>query len=173
MKKLSVLTAVLLAALFVVGCATKPSGPTSAEVLAENKANVPSGVLVGQATASNQATAERNAAAQVKRALKFIASELVDAQVKAGGINSAISTELKQTINTALDNTTINGLVKVGSGAEGGGWAIFTLNKEESLKEVNIAVNVAKENVGGSGNFDPNEGFSEAFAKAADLEWKQ
>jgi len=174
MKKLSVLLAVLLAALFVVGCASKPpAGPAAADLLAEAKVGAPSGTLVGQATASSQRTAENNAAAMIKRALKYIVGELVDAQVQSGRVSTSISTQLKQTTNTALDSAGLNGIHKVDSGADtaGRGWAVYALNKDEALKEINIAVTAAKEDVA-AGNFNPSEGFDAIFLKAAGMEWK-
>ena len=179
MKKLFVLFAVLLAALFVVGCASKPAapaapaGPSAAELMASAKGGAPMGVLVGQATASSQTTAQNNAVIQVKRGLKAIVVELVDAQVTAGAVASSVSTQLKQAMSAAIDGTTIGGIVKVDSGADvtGRGWAIYSLTKDEALKVITSAANEAKENVA-AGNFAPSSGFDNVFAKAAGMEWK-
>ena len=179
MKKLFVLFAALLAALFVVGCASKPpAGPTAAELMAEAKSGAPNGTLVGQATArgtkdaSAQRQAEQRAVNQIKRALTFIVGELVDAQVQSGRVSSSVSGELKQTASAALDKAALGGVQKVESGADATfvAWAVYSLSKDEALKEVTKAVNAAKEKVS-AGNFNLND-FDAKFTAAATREWK-
>jgi hypothetical protein len=178
MKKLIVLIAALVAALFVVGCATKPTGPTAAELMSEAKSGAPAGTIVGQGTArgtkdnaaSSQAT--QRSLASIKRALVYLAGEMVDAQVTAGRVSSSVSGEFKQAIGNALDKAALNGAVKVDSGADSAfvSWAIFSLSKEEALKELTTAVNSAKDVVS-AGNFNFSD-FEAKYPLAASKEWK-
>jgi len=177
MKKLIVLIAALLAALFVAGCASKPAaptGPSAADLMADTRSGAPSGVVVGQATGASQSAAETNAINQLRRGLKYIVGESVDAQVQSGRLTSAVSTDLKQTIGTVLDRTPLSGAVKVGSGADGSGrgYAVYSIDKASALSLINSAATTAKETVQGSGNFNPNNGFDDQFVKAAAREWK-
>ena len=177
MKKVIVLIAVLLTALFAVGCASKPapapSGPSAADLMAGAKGSAPMGALVGQAAAGNQTTAERNAMNQLKRAMNYIAGQLVDAQVQSGRVSSAVSSDLKTNIATALDRGSLEGAQKVDSGADstGRGWAVYSIDKANALKLITAAVNTAKDAVS-AGNFNPNQGYDDAYNKAAGMEWK-
>ena len=179
MKKLIVLVAVLLAALFVVGCASKPSappaptGPSAAELLAEAKGKAPMGVLVGQATGSSQPAAQTNAQGQLKRAMNYIAGQLVDAQVSAGRVSSAVSADLKSNIATALDRGAVENAKRVDSGADGSGrgWAVYSLDKASALQLITTAADAAK-TVVAAGNFNPSQGYDDAFGRAAAMEWK-
>ena len=102
-----------------------------------------------------------------------IAGELVDGQVQSGRVATSVSGELKQTVNTALDRAGLSGVQKVNSGVDAAfrAWAVYSLNKDEALKEITTAVTAAKENIA-AGNFNPSNGFDDAFAKAAAKEWK-
>ena len=153
--------------------APAPAGPSAADLLAEAKGSAPMGVLVGQATGGNQASAERSAINQLKRAMNSIAGELVDAQVASGRVSGSVASDLKTNIATALDRGSAGTTQKVGSGADsaGKGWAIYSIDKASALQTITSAVNAAKENVA-AGNFNPNNGFDEAYAKAAAREWK-
>jgi len=180
MKKLFVLFAVLLAALFVVGCASKPpAGPTAAELMAEAKSGAPMGALVGQATAQgskdNSAVnkAEQNAMGQIKKGLVSIVAEMLTAQVQEGRLQSATAEEFRTSVNGLLQMASLTGIQRVDSGNDAAfkSWAIVALSKAEALKEITSAVNAAKRDVSGSSNFSL-DGFDAAFAKAADKEWK-
>jgi len=177
MKKVILLIAVLLAALFVVGCASKappaPTGPSATELMASAKGGAPMGALVGQATASSQRQAETNAIGQLKRAMNYIAQQLVDAQVSAGRVSSAVSADLKSNIATALDRGAVETAKRVDSGADGSGrgYAVYSLDKASALQIITGAVNAAK-GVVAAGNFNPNNGYDAAFDNAAGREWK-
>jgi len=176
MKKVIVLIAALLAALFVVGCKTAapaaPAGPSASELMASARGGAPMGVMVGQGTASSQRQAEQNAANRLKRGLGYIAEQLVDAQVQSGRLAASVSGDLKSTMNAALENVSISAQ-RVDSGADstGRGWAVYSLDKASALQAVTAAANAAKEKVA-AGNFNPSNGFDDAYAKAAAMEWK-
>jgi len=175
MKKLSVLIAILVAAMFVVGCASTPKDtrPSASDLLAETKSSAPVGALVGQATASSgQKKAEQNAMAQIIRGMMYIVGEMVDEQVTAGRLTAAVGTSFKQTVNNYLGTASLVNVTKVDSGVGNGdaGWAVYALSKDETLKEITKAVNLAKESVA-AGNFNFNN-FDAKFAVAAGREWK-
>jgi len=181
MKKFIVLVAALLAALFIVGCASKPaapSEPSASDLLASAKGNAPSGVLVGQAIAKQGSRedsirrAEQNAALQIIRAIQYIAGEMIDEQVTSGRLSASVVSDFKTTINTALSRTGIDA-VKVESGAGAGdtGYAVSYLDKAGTLKVFNSAVTASKESVSGTRNFN-NDNFDAVFARAAAREWK-
>jgi len=180
MKKLIVLIAALLAAMFVVGCATKgPTGPTAADMIADAKSGAPMGSLIGTATsqgtkdASARSKAEQNAVNKIKMALSYIVSELVDAQVTSGRVSSSDASGIKQTVATVIDRTAVTGVKKVDSGADASfrAWAVYSLDKASALQSITSAVTTAKDAVS-VGNFNPNNGFDDVFAKAAAREWK-
>jgi len=97
---------------------------------------------------------------------------MVDAQVSAGRVDSSVSGSLKQAINNALDKAALNGAVKVASGADSAfvSWAIFSLNKDEALKEISTAVTSAK-TVVSAGNFNLSD-FEAKYPLTASKEWK-
>jgi outer membrane murein-binding lipoprotein Lpp len=169
MKKLMVLTAALLAALFIVGCASKPpAGPTAAELLSSAKGNAPGGTLVGQAT--SKGNAEQGAINQLARGLTYIAGEMIDEQAAGGRLTAGVAAEFKQKVNLGLTRVAIDA-IKVESGAgSDGNYAVYALDKTEALKSLTKAVNAAKEEVA-AGNFNLNN-FDAAFAKAVMREWK-
>jgi len=169
MKKFFVLIAVLLAALFVVSCASKPpAGPTAAELLASAKGNAPAGTLVGQAT--SRGNAEQGAINQLSRGLGYIAGELIDEQAASGRLSAAVASEFKQKVNLGLTRVAIDA-VKVESGAGSDmNYAVYALDKSEALKSLTKAVNLAKEEVA-AGNFNLSN-FDAKFAAAAAREWK-
>jgi len=180
MKKLIVLIAALLAALFVVGCASKgPTGPAAADLMADAKGGAPAGTLVGQATAqgtkdsSAKSKAEQNAVNQIKRGLNSIAMNLIDAQVAAGRVSSSVQNEFKQNVTKAFDSVSVGGAQKVDSGADvtGRGWAVFVVDKASALQAITAAADAAK-TVVPAGNFTPSSGFDAAFDRAAAMEWK-
>jgi len=174
MKKFIVLIAALLAALLIVGCASKPAaptGPTAADLIADAKSGA-SGV-VAQATGSSQSAAEQNAVNNLKRGLKFVVGEQVDAQVKSGRLTSDLSVGIKQNMATALDRIPPSGAVKVGSGADGSGrgWAVYSIDQANALQLITSALNAIKDTVP-VGNYTPSSGFDVQFTKAAAQEWK-
>ena len=176
MKKVIVLIAALLAVMFVVGCASKPAaGQTADGLMALAKGRAPAGTLVGQATvkgskdSSQERRAEQTAMKQFERALNYIAGQLIDDQ------SSRLSNPsgFKQTVSTAISRASFDGALKIESGVDGAyvAWAVYSLDKDEALKEVAKAVNAAKEAVQGSANFNL-AGFDAKFAAAAAREWK-
>jgi len=169
MKKVIVLIAALLAALFIVGCASKPpAGPTAAELLSSAKGNAPPGALVGQAT--SKGNAEQSAVLQIVRGLQYIASEMIDEQTAGGRLTSSVAADFKSNVNSALTRVAIDA-VKVESGAGSDmNYAVYALERGEALKVINKVTNAAKEVVA-AGNFNTNN-FDAAFAKAAAREWK-
>jgi PBP1b-binding outer membrane lipoprotein LpoB len=176
MKKLIVLIAVLMAALLVVGCVTKPpapSGPSAAELMAEAKNSAPSGSLVGQATSkSGQQRAEQNALLQIIRGMQYIAGEMIDEQSAMGRLSATTATDLKNGVNSVLSRASLANVKKVDSGvsAAGEGWAVYALDKEETQKELTKAVNLAKESISAP-NFDFRN-FEAKYTAAAAREWK-
>jgi len=175
MKKLSVMIAVLIAALFVVGCA---SGPTASEMMSNAKGSAPDGALVGQATAkesSKDASTKKSqdrALSQLVRGMAFIVGELVDEQVASGRLSSNVSDEFRRLVISALSSTPLNGARRLeqGFGAGDTAWSVFYIEKAEALKEVTNAVNAAKKSVA-AGNFNL-DGFDAKFSAAAAREWK-
>jgi len=179
MKKLIVLTAALLAALFIVGCASTPTGPSASDLMSSAKNNAPAGTLVGQAIGTagkDQAAAtkkaEQNAANQLVRGLSYIVSEMIDEQSAGGRVSAAVAPEFKQKINVGLSRVSIAEAVKVDSGVGSGdvGWAVYYLTKDEAQKILTKVVNLAKEEVA-AGNFNFSN-YDAMFAKAAAREWK-
>jgi len=176
MKKVIVLIAALLAALFVIGCASKappaPTGPAAADLMTESRNSVSSGPLFGLATGSSQSTATDNAIIQLKRGLKVIVGELIQAQVKSNRVPGSAANDLNQTMATVIDRTPPAGAIKVGSGADGTGrgWAVYSIDKAAALQLITSAANSAKNSVA-AGNFDPSIGFDDAFANNA-KDWK-
>jgi len=174
MKKFVVLIATLLAALLIVGCASKPSaapsGPSAAELLASAKEKAPSGVLVAQATAKG--SAEQTALRQLLRAMTFIVGEMIDEQSAAGRLSAGVASEFKANVSTLISKASLGKAVKVESGTGAGdmGYAVYYLGKAETLAEITTAVNLAKEQVS-AGNFNFNN-FDVKFAAAIAREWK-
>ena len=174
MKKLIVLIAALLAAMLIVGCASKPaapSGPSAAELLASARSNAPDGVLVGQATAKG--AADQTAMRQLLRAMNYLVGEMIDEQTTAGRLSAGAASDFKVSVTTIISRSTLPGAVKVDSGvsAAGDGYAVYYLEKGETLKEINKAVGLAKEQVGGTSNFNTSN-FEAKFAATAAREWK-
>jgi len=177
MKKLTVLIAALVAALFVAGCATT-SGPTVNDKLSEAKSSAPAGVLIGQGSAKegSKEAAEKKAKDRAMFALvkgmMVIANDLVDEAVSQGRIASADGTELKQNISTALSRSGLNRAVKVDAGTIGKdeAWAVYYLEKADVQKEIDTAVTAAKEKVSAR-NFNINN-FEAKYPAAANREWK-
>jgi hypothetical protein len=87
-------------------------------------------------------------------------------------VASAVAGEFKQSITTGLDRAGLGGAQQVGSGADAAfrSWAIYSLSRDEALKEISAAVNAAKEKVA-AGNFNLGD-FDSKFANAAAKEWK-
>jgi len=181
MKKMFVLVAALLAALLIVGCASKPAaptGPSASELLSSAKGNAPDGALVGQATGRAGSAddsikrAEQNAALQLIRAMTYIAGEMIDEQSAAGRLSAAVAADFKTNVQTALSRTAIGGeAVKVESGAGSDmGYAVYYLTKADTQKILTKVVNLAKESVA-AGNFNFSN-FDAKFAAAAAREWK-
>jgi hypothetical protein len=180
MKKLIVMIAALLAALLIAGCASKPpAGPSASELMASAANNVPPGVLVGQATATAgkdkdaaAKKAESNARFQLVRAMSFIAKDLVDDAVSAGKLTSSVAEPFYQSITVALGRSTFRDVVKVDSGFGAGdtAWAVYYLDKANVLKELNQAVNAAKE-LHAAGPFNTN-GFDAKYSIYSAREWK-
>jgi len=176
MKKLTVLIAALTAALFIAGCAT--SGPTVSDKLSEAKNDAPPGTLVGQGSAKegSKEAAEKKAKDRalfaIVKALNFIAGDMVDEAVTAGRLATADATALKQNITSALAASSLNRVVKVGSGTIGKdeAWAVYYLTKEDALKEIDNAVNAAKEKVSARA-FNTNS-FESKYPAAANRDWK-
>jgi len=179
MKKLIVLIAALTAALLIAGCASTPSGPSAAELMAAAKNNAPAGTLVAQATGTagkdkDAATkkAEQNAVLQLTRGLIYIAGEMIDEQAKSGGIASGVAGDFKSNVNTALQRVAMTEAVKVESGVGAGdvGYAVYYLTEAEAQKILAKAVNAAKEVVA-AGNFNYSN-YVAMYNKAAAREWK-
>ena len=176
MKKLIVLIAALLAALLIVGCASKPAaptGPSAAEMMSDAKNNAPSSALVGQATSkSGKDRAEQNALLQIVRGMTYIVGEMVDEQAAGGRLTATVAADFKVAVNSALSRANLGNAVKVDSGvsAASEGWAVFYLDKGETQKEITKAVNLAKESVA-AGNFNFSN-YDAKFAVAAAREWK-
>ena len=176
MKKFIVLITALLAVLLIAGCASKPAaptGPSAAELLADAKNSAPSGALVGQATSkSGQQRAEQNAILQIIRGMQYITAEMVDEQAAAGRISAGAAAEFKNGVNSVLSRTNLSNVTKVDSGVSvaGEGWAVYSLDKSETQKELTKAVNLAKESIA-AGNFNFSN-FDAKFAAAAAREWK-
>jgi len=182
MRKVIVVLAALLAALFVAGCTSAPSAasaPSASDKLAEVKASAPAGTLVAQATGTAgkdkdaaQKKAEQNAALQLVRALGYVAGEMIDEQAAAGRLSAGVASEFKQKVNTALTKVSIAEAVKVESGVAAGdvGYAVYYLDKGEAQKVLTKAVNAAKEEVA-AGNFNFGN-YDAKFAAAAGKEWK-
>jgi len=171
-----VLIATLLAALLIVGCASKPAaptGPSAADLMSDAKNNAPSGALIGQATSkSGKDRAEQNAMLQIVRGMNYIVGEMVDEQVSAGRVSGGVASDFKQAISTALSKSNLANVTKVDSGvsAAGEGWAVYSQSKADTQKEITNAVNMAKRDVAASNfNFD---NFSAKFDAAAAREWK-
>jgi hypothetical protein len=176
MKKLIVLIAALTAVLFIAGCVT--SGPTVSDKLSEAKNSAPPGTLVGQGSAKegSKEAAEKKAKDRALFALikgmMFIANDLVDEAVTAGRIASADGTILKQNITEALSRSALNRVTKVDAGTIGKdeAWAVYYMTKDDVLKEIDAAVNSAKEKVSAR-NFNTNN-FDAKYPIAASREWK-
>ena len=176
MKKLIVMIAALLAALFIVSCAS--TGPTASEMMSSAKNSAPDGALVGQATAKEKSKdasakkAEETAKFQLRRAMSFIVKELVDDAVTAGKLSSGVAEDFRQSINVALTRVQLNGAVKQDSGFGAGdtAWAVYYMEREDVRRAVNAAVDAAKkEHPAGAFNTD---GFNAKYAAAVNREWK-
>ena len=176
MKKFIILVAALLAAMLIVGCASKPAaptGPSASELLAEAKGSAPAGTIVGQATSkSGKSRAEQNAMSQIIRGLIYIVGEMIDEQAAGGRLTASAASDLKESVSSILSRAGLSDVVKVDSGASaaGEGWAVYSLSKADALKEITKAVNLAKESVS-AGNFNFNN-FDAKFAAALTKEWK-
>jgi len=176
MKKLSVMIAVLIAALFVVGCAS--TGPTASEMMSDAKGSAPIGALVGQGTAKESSKdastkkAQDRALSQLVRGMAFIVGELIDEQVASGRLSSNVSDEFRRLVISALSSTPLNGARRLeqGFGAGDTAWSVFYIEKADALKEVTNAVNAEKKDVA-AGNFNL-DGFDAKFNTAASREWK-
>ena len=173
MKKLIVMAAALLAALFIVGCAST-GGPVASDLMSNAKGDAPDGTLVGQATAGSVQQAEQRAKLQLVKGLAYIAKELIDEQVASGRLSNSVSSDFQTYVNTALTNSSLSSAVKVGSGTdttkEKKAWAVYYLERGDALKEVNAAVTAAKKEVA-AGNFN-TDNFNAKFAAAISREWK-
>jgi len=178
MKKSILLVAVLLSALFIAGCASAPAGQSSNEMMSSAKNNAPDGSLIGQGTAkekdkdASMKKAESNARFQLVRAMSYIVKELVDDAVSAGRLTTGVAEDFRQSINTALTRSILGNAVKQdsGFGADNTAWVVFYLSKGDTLKEINNAVNAAKE-LHAAGPFNTN-GFDAKFDAAIAREWK-
>ena len=178
MKKLSVLIAALLAALFIAGCAST-GGPSASDMLAEAKNKAPEGSLVGQGTGTAgkdtdaaAKKAEENAKFQFRRAMSWIVKEMVDDAVTAGRLSSGVAEDFRQSINTAITRVQLTGATKADAGIAAGNvaWAVYYMEKGDVLKAVTACVNAAKQDhPAGAFNLD---GFDAKFKAAANREWK-
>jgi PBP1b-binding outer membrane lipoprotein LpoB len=177
MKKLSVLIAALLAALFIAGCAT--TGPSASDMLAEAKNKAPDDSLVGQGTGTAgkdtdaaAKKAEENAKFQFRRAMSWIVKEMVDDAVTAGRLTSGVAEDFRQSINTAITRVQLTGATKADAGIAAGNvaWAVYYMEKGDALKAVTACVNAAKQDhPAGAFTLD---GFDAKFKAAAAREWK-
>jgi len=181
MKKLSVIVAALLAALFIAGCASSApasSGPSASDLMSSAKNNAPDGTLIGQGSAkekdkdASEKKAQERALFGLAKGMIYIVGELVDEQVASGRLASSVSDEFRQLVTTILSRTVIRDAVKVDSGFGSGdtAWAVYYLTKADTLKAINVAVNSAKEQVA-AGNFNTSN-FDAKYAAAIAREWK-
>jgi hypothetical protein len=176
MKKLIVMIAALTAALFIVGCAS--TGPSASEMMSSAKNSTPPGTLVGQGTAkesSKDASTKKsqdNARFQLVRAMSFIVKDLVDDSVASGRLSSGVAEDFRQGINTALSRSILSNAVKQdqGFGAGDTAWTVLYMEKADVLKEINSAVNIAKQNFA-AGNFN-TDGFDAKYNTYSAREWK-
>jgi len=181
MRKVIVIVAVLLTAVFVAGCSSvAPAAPvpSASELLASAKASAPGDTLVGQGTAkesskeASEKKAKDRALFAIVKAEIAIVKELIDDQVASGRLSSSVADEFRQNITTALSRSSMSSVVKqdAGFGAGDEAYAVYYLSKGDTLKEINAAVNAAKQEVA-AGNFNTS-GFDAKYTAAIAKEWK-
>ena len=177
MKKLTVLIVALTAALFIAGCATT-QGPTVNDKLNEAKGSAPPGALVGQGSAKESSldAAEKKAKDRalfaIVKGMIFIAHDMVDDSVTQGRLATSDATALKQNITSALSASSLNRVQKVDAGTIGKdeAWAVYFMDKGDVQKEIENAVNAAKEKVNARA-FNTNS-FDTKYPAGANREWK-
>jgi len=178
MKKFVVLIAALLAALLIAGCASAP-GPSASELAASAKGDAPAGTLIGQGTAkegskdASEKKAKDRALFALAKGMNSVAEKMVDDAVKAGKVNSGTdANELKSTMLAALSKSSLGGVQKVDGGIVGKdeAWVVYTLDKGEVLKEIQKAIDAAKDAKKAPRSFDTSD-FDKEYA-ATDKDWR-
>lgn len=171
MKKAVLIIAALCAALLVAGCA---SAPPAGDSMADARRSAPDNTLVGQATGSDAKGAEDDAKYQLVRGMAAMVKDMVDDAVAAKALDSGISEQFRQAVNTALTKINV-GAVKQGSG-EGKGkvfWAVYYMEKGEVIKAINQAVAAGKSAFPAAATFAIEGRIDKAFAAQASKEWKK
>jgi hypothetical protein len=164
--------AALCAVLLIAGCA---SAPSASEMMGSAKRNAPEGTLIGQASGTTQSKVDSDAKYQITRAISFIVKDMVDEAVEAKVMVYGPAEEFRQSVNTALTRISLSAAVKQDSGMGSGKvyWAVYYLEKSETIKVINTAVNAAKAaHPGAADSFSIDTGINKAFNAAANREWK-